>query len=421
MLIGGLLIGFFAVELILFVRDKPLGCVEYRIGNDSRIFLESFELDEAGYMRHRDSIHVILERIRGMKELQDYERVLTSRRDIFEKYLIISYLADPLNVWWSVPSRYNLQELGQDINRSIDDEASQIFRSQLDAAFHGEPDQDLLNDVRRYADHPINADGFRSIEFRPHITQRTKVLLLGDSFTYGFSAMPLQRSFADQLLADGYVVYNTGFPGTDPVHYLNALRHFLDRMDPDAVVLGFYAANDVLRFVLPEGAGHHPFHETGAGWISSVVDGEYHAEPVSAMNALEDCLCGEVQDDVWSWSRSLSLLKYRILSPSMVDCIEGPEGQGSPDQNITNDVLTEIQTICERAGVDFGVFLITEDAESIESTYQRNASALDSINMIPLIQVTSEQYRTSIGDPHWNNEGHESAYQAINAWLHDIQ
>ena len=48
---------------------------------------------------------------------------------------------------------------------------------------------------------------------------KKKVLMLGDSFLYGHSAENFTSSFANNLLAKGYYVYNTGISGADVTQY----------------------------------------------------------------------------------------------------------------------------------------------------------------------------------------------------------
>ena len=70
-----------------------------------------------------------------------------------------------------------------------------------------------------YATAPVNEEGFKSIAFKKYETEKTSILLLGDSFTWGLTAVPSFKSFADVLAARGYVVYNTGIVGNDPAYY----------------------------------------------------------------------------------------------------------------------------------------------------------------------------------------------------------
>ncbi|HWB63866.1 MAG TPA: SGNH/GDSL hydrolase family protein, partial [Chitinophagales bacterium] len=133
-----------------------------------------------------------------------------------------------------------------------------------------------------YSTHPVNEDGFRSIAFKNYHTKRKKILLLGDSFAWGHSAKPLTNSFADLLLAKGYVVYNTGISGADPAQYLAIAKKYIPLLKPDYVVVNFFMGNDIehsKRWVLP----YHPiFYDTNAGNLISCPDGIYFENALEA-------------------------------------------------------------------------------------------------------------------------------------------
>lgn len=129
---------------------------------------------------------------------------------------------------------------------------------------------------------PYNEDGFRSIAFKPYSGNRKKVLLIGDSFTWGNSAQPLNNCFADELLSKGYVVYNTGISGADPGQYLTIAKQYIPLLQPDYVVTNFYLGNDILcksidakfyyfsRTVIP----YQPFqYLTNAGNLNAAPQG----------------------------------------------------------------------------------------------------------------------------------------------------
>ena len=114
---------------------------------------------------------------------------------------------------------------------------------------------DWQEGVVALVDSALNPDGFRSIPFRRMVNDKPSVLLLGDSFTYGFSASSLHCSFADILLARGYTVYNSGISGTDIAQYLTISKHYLPMLKPDIVIANVFLGNDIVyheRPVCPE-------------------------------------------------------------------------------------------------------------------------------------------------------------------------
>lgn len=68
-----------------------------------------------------------------------------------------------------------------------------------------------------------------------------KIMALGDSFTFGASAS-LGSSFIDtlELNLDDTLIWNLGMPGTGNTQALTLLDRYIDELNPDLVLLGFY-------------------------------------------------------------------------------------------------------------------------------------------------------------------------------------
>ena len=93
----------------------------------------------------------------------------------------------------------------------------------------------------------INRDGYRDDdEFdAPPADTDQRVLLLGDSFTQGFTA-DLGKAFPE-LLDDELskaLVWNTGHTGNGTNGALAAFRAFAPRLQPQLTILGFFTGND---------------------------------------------------------------------------------------------------------------------------------------------------------------------------------
>ncbi len=132
-------------------------------------------------------------------------------------------------------------------------------------------DKALLDFVKS----PLNDEGFRSIPFKKYKSEKKKILLLGDSFTWGHSAGEMSNSFADLLLAKGYIVYNAGITGADSAQYLALARKYIPVLKPDLVIVNFFLGNDV-AYHKREPLPHVPiFFSTNAGNLYSFSDGVY--------------------------------------------------------------------------------------------------------------------------------------------------
>jgi lysophospholipase L1-like esterase len=124
-----------------------------------------------------------------------------------------------------------------------------------------------------YSNSPINSDGFRSIEFKNFDTDKTKVLLLGDSFTWGHNAENKTDSFANILSSKGYIVFNTGITATDLPQYHAILKKYISIIQPDIVISNIYLGNDIQQFDRKPNKDIPVFFPTNAGYIMSCPSG----------------------------------------------------------------------------------------------------------------------------------------------------
>ncbi|MEZ4931464.1 MAG: SGNH/GDSL hydrolase family protein [Saprospiraceae bacterium] len=129
--------------------------------------------------------------------------------------------------------------------------------------------------VLEYSLSPINKDGFKSIPFTDYPSDRKKILLLGDSFTWGHNTPNITNGFADVLLSNGYVVYNTGISGTDPSQYLAIAKKYIPLLKPDYVIVNFFLGNDVFYFDRPVLPQTPIFIATNAGNLLTCPIGNY--------------------------------------------------------------------------------------------------------------------------------------------------
>lgn len=154
--------------------------------------------------------------------------------------------------------------------------------STLYSELNSRPSNDVWEKaVINYVNHPFNGDGFRSIPFRNDTTKRKKVLVIGDSFVYGFKAIPAHASFTDCLLAKGYMLYTAGIPGTDPAQYAAIARKYIPVIKPDLVIMCFYEGNDFMMFDRKVDAKEPIEYLTNAGF--------YQSAPYGSFMSMQDC------------------------------------------------------------------------------------------------------------------------------------
>jgi hypothetical protein len=96
----------------------------------------------------------------------------------------------------------------------------------------------------------INSLGMRDGELPPRSPETFRVLVVGDSFTFG--TVPLPETYVKQLEVmlrerdhdQAVQVINGGVPAYSPTQELDALRRWLAPVAPDAILLGLFVGND---------------------------------------------------------------------------------------------------------------------------------------------------------------------------------
>ena len=99
-----------------------------------------------------------------------------------------------------------------------------------------------------------NSLGFRTREIEPRLATEYRVMLVGDSFFYGHwieepdtIAVQIEKmARSDQGVKRPLRVYNFAHPGFCTVQELLVAQTFAAELQPDAIMLGFFAANDVI-------------------------------------------------------------------------------------------------------------------------------------------------------------------------------
>jgi lysophospholipase L1-like esterase len=220
----------------------------------------------------------LIENFRGFQLVDNLETYNLYKLDEFGIYSINVALFDSLKTinkedYPSFIYQENVVQVIDDfeaLKSSMNADSSSLAKAVLSSK-----DSSFNHLLIHYINSPINKEGFKSIPFELQNTERTKVLLLGDSFAYGLSASPCYFSFADELLAKGYIIYNTGINGTDPAQYSAVLEKYLLKLQPDVVILNFSSASDFMTFPREAKAQQPHEHQTNAGFIESAPLGSY--------------------------------------------------------------------------------------------------------------------------------------------------
>jgi hypothetical protein len=213
--------------------------------------------------------------------------------------------------------------------------------------------------LKLYSKEPFNTHGFRSIPFlRSEKKNTPKVMIVGDSFVYGVSCNPITNSFADILLARGYLVYNFGIPGTDPAQYLAIIEQYLPILKPDILVVCFFPANDLMYFTRKVEKSQPIEYLTNAGIFFSNICGKFYP-PDSAFiyyknllsipqNNMFNKFCGQTAIGALLWG---TLYKFGVVTHKERDSYEQCHGQLVGAITNTKKYIDAWKRICSKENV----------------------------------------------------------------------
>ncbi len=303
-----------------------------------------------------------------------------------------------------------------------------------------------------------NALGFRDAErsgAKPAGT--TRVLFLGDSFVAG-AQVPLDRTAGRVMeralaraLGRPVEVWNCGVAGYSTAQELLFLRHRARAFDPDLVVLGFFAGNDVADQVpsLATSLRNRPFFELRGD--SLALDRSRLRPDRGPLGWLR----GRSRAFGWITTR-MRAVRIRAhearaarpaggaIPPALMVYAERPDPAWEAAWRLTERLLVECRNEARAMGADFVVASIASGAQvhaearadrpgwerwaelpglSLEAPERRLAAlaAAESLALVPLLPAfRAEAART--GAPlhvhwsrHWNARGHALAGATIAA------
>ena len=262
----------------------------------------------------------------------------------------------------------------------------------------------------------VNAAGYADRdEFSAEVAavRPRRVLLLGDSFTFGASASGYEKSFAailDRELGEETVVWNMGLGGTGQRQDLAVLEAFFPALEPQVVVLSF-CLNDFQDNEYPLGA-HYAF--VNDKWVRAYALGEDGSPRLLSPEA--------AYRRAFSATESVSDLVYasRIatLAISAVRRFQ-QGGGGAPLEEVASEtaraetqrLLGMIQQYVESRGAALRVMIIPfrEHLDAQEPRYKTILEiaaelGLEVWELWPLLEVVDYAPEP---DTHWNDSGHD--------------
>jgi lysophospholipase L1-like esterase/uncharacterized membrane protein len=315
------------------------------------------------------------------------------------------------------PKTHEIYSIASDnidlINGNIENEIAGYYEL-LKAKDTSELDE-FENAVIDYINSPINEEGFRSIAFKEYNTNKQKILLLGDSFCWGHSAKNKTSSFADILVAQGYVVYNTGISATDVAQYLAVAKKYIPILKPDIVVVNFYLGNDVSYYKRLPAQNNPVFFPTNAGYLMACPHGEYFKNPQAAYSLYSNQWKIAEQENLFNkimaqtvittlaW-KALYKLKVVQYGDSEVGNYYTQAEKRKYAKPYCNVEINEIKTIAEQNGSRFILSSIPEVYTFTFNTKKDFPDLFEGLDFVEM-PVTRNDYK--LDDGHFNDDGHK--------------
>ncbi|MFN8321355.1 MAG: hypothetical protein U0T74_01735 [Chitinophagales bacterium] len=275
---------FISVIAILFVSEMFFRLVGYKPGIfrkqdgfeivDSLIEYDNFTTDEAGIYKFSPLVTDSIRQYYNC-ETEEIESALVKTRlypvdrveEIYNTFCRLSHGENSRTLKLRIKHWMNKKKFEQPCE--LENTLHKISSQPIDTS------DDWAQAIFEYVHKPFNEEGFRSIAFKKHKTKHKRILIIGDSFVYGMSAIPFTNSFTDILLARGYMVYAAGIPGTDPAQYAAITKKYVPFLKPDLIISCFYFGNDLMRFYRPTVPNQPNEHITNAGFFNSYPLGNY--------------------------------------------------------------------------------------------------------------------------------------------------
>jgi hypothetical protein len=266
----------------------------------------------------------------------------------------------------------------------------------------------------------INSNGFRGGEFtRDSTSKKPSLLLIGDSFTWGAEAQPLDSSFADRL-KQHYQVFNAGIPGADPAQYALIAQQLLFTLKPNYVAVMFYTGNDIMDTIRQPQPYGNLYYVTNTGWLPGWYKGRYFKSAEEAYNFYKELYIPKSTLEKLACKTAIGTLALSV--PLRLD--ERQQWQRRKQHDVSNQYLFQVFWMCEQAGLKPLIFVIPNGAEDLREEFRNNpkqyigsqypATFKNLQNITYVIPATKKDY-LPMPNGHFNNRGHAAAAAYIDS------
>lgn len=260
----------------------------------------------------------------------------------------------------------------------------------------------------------INSWGFRFDKHKLQQHNKKRVMLIGDSFTWGLSAIPQDSCFADILDKNpSFNVFNFGIPIADPLQYSAIASLYLDSVMPNEVVVVFYTGNDVM--IHDRNIQLQPFYYyTNAGALLAVDGDKFLPSAKAAYHyyAFEKYHITQPADFIEKIA-----LKSALVSRFIAIYAQWKEklkkDKATRTMSISKKYLYQIAALCSSRNIRFSIVLIPEYKElswfrqPLKTKYKALFDDKKIGKKCFMTKLSKEMYNP-YPDAHFNNKGHRA-------------
>jgi hypothetical protein len=212
----------------------------------------------------------------------------------------------------------------------------------------------------------------------------------------------------------GYLVFNTGIPGTGPVQYAYLAEKYVPLLKPDIIIVMFCMRND-FDFPHPMLPYKNLWHVTNAGWLYARDKSGNYISAEDAYHLHNANIYGEKTKLQQSFNKTvigtyfyaaLSKLRYKISGGYHQDDMKH-------NQDFVRQALQRIQELSHTNEAEFWLFIIPVKPQLISNerfSVKRNYHVFKNLSPFVPDFLTKEDYRK---DGHFNNHGNKKYAEFI--------
>lgn len=284
-----------------------------------------------------------------------------------------------------------------------------------------------------YIKSPFNTDGFRSIPFKNYISERKKVLLLGDSFTWGHNAKNISSSFPENLMAKGHIVFNTGISGTDLPQYAAIAEEYIKVLQPDIVIVNICAVNDFVKYDRIVSKDVPVYYLANAGAIYSCPKGicfydkesiiqnlkSQYIIPTENSNINKLAAKTRISSQVWGILAEKNILGFEHSKNVQEFWKEAKDLEKNGSYSVNRKYLERIDSICQKYNTKL-ITSIIPDPRQLQIPNKILDEKMDGYSPYHLMMNLESSDYTKGRNGHFNEKGHQRYAEYLDSIIQTI-